>query len=103
MTGRPSWYSVRSVFAHDGGVFEERVTLWRATSFDEALELAEAEAIEYADTEFAEFAGILQAYEIGEQPTHGTEIFSLQRDSDLDLDAYIERFFDTGEERQDPS
>jgi hypothetical protein len=103
MTSRPSWYSVRSVFGHDGGVFEERVTLWRATSFEEALELAEAEAIQYADTEFAEFAGILQAFEIGEQPTHGTEIFSLQRDSELELDDYIDRFFATGEERQDPS
>jgi hypothetical protein len=43
------WFSVRCLFATDAaapGAYEERITLWRAPGFDEAIELAEAEARE---------------------------------------------------------
>jgi hypothetical protein len=30
---------------------------------------------------------------------HGTEVFSLLRTSDLSVDAYLDRFHDTGNER----
>lgn len=48
------WYGVRCVFQHgpadiEGTSYEERVTLWRAASFDEAIESAEQEARQYAD------------------------------------------------------
>jgi hypothetical protein len=101
-----AWYGVRCVFQHgpdgpDGTSYEERVTLWRAGSFDEAIGLAEAEAAEYAagladvvDT------GLVQAYALTEPPGHGAEVFSLIRDSVLTSDEYLDRFFDTGGERQ---
>jgi hypothetical protein len=44
------WYSVRCVIRSaatsgvDGWTYEERVTMWRASSLDEAIERAEHEA-----------------------------------------------------------
>jgi hypothetical protein len=99
------WYAVRSVF--DSGtatehVYEERITLWQAATFDDALARAEAEAVEYA-----EFAGVTyvtgfaQAYPLADAPPRdGTEVFSLIRDSALPPRSYVDRFFATGQERQ---
>jgi hypothetical protein len=48
------WFAVRCIFAIGRGdddevhTYEERITLWRASHFDEAIALAEAEATEYA-------------------------------------------------------
>ena len=41
-----------------------------------------------------------QAYELTGEPGIGAEIFSLIRDSRLDPDAYLDRFFDTGDEHE---
>jgi hypothetical protein len=100
-----SWFGVRCLFRHHGDVYEERVTLWRAHDFAEAIELAEAEAREYAAVlsspdgrnEYIEFA---QAYLLDDEPGHGAEVFSLLRDSDLPPGEYVDRFFDTGEEHE---
>jgi hypothetical protein len=110
-----SWYAVRSVFraettaefapadlADGESAYEERITLWQATTFDEAIDLAEAEAVEYAEFMGVEYlADFGQAYNVADvPPRNGTEIFSLTRYSPLAAEAYIERFFDTGRERQ---
>jgi hypothetical protein len=109
------WYAVRSVFRttpspaaplpdiDEGEVaFEERITLWHAGSFDAALEAAEVEALAYAEFSGAEYlADFGQAYQLADvPPRNGTEVFSLIRYSALDSAAYIDRFFDTGRERQ---
>jgi hypothetical protein len=98
------WYAVRSVFSTAGEAensYEERITLWRAGTSDEALEKAEAEAEEYA-----EFAGATylsdfgQAYALADAPPRdGAEVFSLIRSSPLPPRPYLDRFFDTGDER----
>jgi hypothetical protein len=61
MTGDLQWFAVRCIFELDPSygsrgsattehLYEERVTLWRTTSIDAALELAEREAqTDYAD------------------------------------------------------
>ncbi|MDQ1663582.1 MAG: hypothetical protein QOJ68_3562 [Blastococcus sp.] len=110
-----SWYAVRSVFraqttaefapddlADGESAYEERITLWQATTFDEAIDLAEAEAIEYAEFMGVEYlADFGQAYNVADvPPRNGTEIFSLTRYSPLPPEPYIETFFDTGRERQ---
>ena len=46
------WYGVRHVIKWDdrvenGNSYEERVTLWRADSFDDAIRRAETEAAEH--------------------------------------------------------
>jgi len=94
------WFGVRCVFHDPEGTYEERVTIWQAGSFDEAVLLAEAEAKEYAADVESEFLGFAQAYVMADPPTHGTEVFSLLRDSDLDPDEYLDTFFDTGDERE---
>ena len=109
------WYTVRSVFrartagefapadlSEDEHAYEERITLWQATTFDDAIDLAEAEAIEYAEFMGVEYlADFGQAYNVADvPPRNGTEIFSLTRYSPLPPEPYIETFFDTGRERQ---
>jgi hypothetical protein len=98
------WYAVRSVFAAAGEAedsYEERITLWRAGSSDEALEKAAAEAVEYAEFAGATYlAGFGQVYELPDAPPRdGAEVFSLTRSSALPPRPYLERFFDTGYER----
>ncbi|MFF0723057.1 hypothetical protein [Micromonospora sp. NPDC003816] len=99
------WFCVRCVFRVGGDsasqVYEERLTLWRAEAFDEAIALAEDEALGYAaEQSDMEFVGLAQAYRLFSEPGNGAEVFSLVRASALDPPAYLTRFFDTGEERQ---
>jgi len=96
------WCSVRCIIEfRDLSTFEERVTLWRASSLGDAIELAEAEAREYATGLDGRYAGMAQAYgPIDGEPGHGVEVFSLMRSSSLDAAAYLSRFFDTGTEQQ---
>jgi hypothetical protein len=96
-----TWFSTRCVFRHlDPAMFEERITVWQAADVDEAIELAEAEAEEYAQDNEIEFNGFVQAYSMFDQLEPGAEVFSLGRVSDLSEDDYLTRFFDTGFERQ---
>lgn len=98
------WYGVRCVFEwtqRETRPFEERITLWRAGSLDEAIELAEVDAREYAENIDATYLGFAQAYAIGETKlTPGSEAFSLLRDSSLPAEKYLDRHFDTGGEHQ---
>jgi hypothetical protein len=105
-----SWYAVRSLFrtgdrvdlGEGAGSYEERITVWRARSPEEALERAAAEAGEYADFAGTTYlAGFGQAYHLADAPPRdGVEVFSLVRDSDLAPEPYVGRFFATGRERE---
>lgn len=100
-------YSVRCIFLWAPRadqkakyLYEERITLWRAESIDHAIELAEEEAEAYA-TDGDAFLHFLQAYALYDEIlASGVEAFSLLRESDLEPDAYIDAFFDTGAERE---
>jgi hypothetical protein len=110
------WFAVRCVFRNDSSsdwrppdlepgqsVYEERVTLWFAASFDDAIAQAEAEAAQYAaDVDFT-YLGLAQTYRLDDCPAHGAEVFSLMRYSDLMPEEYLDRFFETGTERQQNS
>lgn len=106
------WYAVRSVIrlaAQAAGQpgeksqpYEERITLWQAADHHEAIERAEAEAVQYAEALGAEYLiQFGQAFELFDEPGDGAEIFSLIRDSPLSPPAYIRTFFQTGAERHD--
>jgi hypothetical protein len=97
-----SWYGVRCIFKwRDRPEYEERVTVWRATSFEAAIERAEAEAREYGAATELEYLGLAQAFDLkAVQIKDGCEVFSLIRTSLLAPGEYIDRFFDTGSERQ---
>lgn len=111
VTDDGQWYAVRCIFRQqfledlegaDASIYEERITLWRARSGDHAIELAEEEAGEYAALLEAgvEYLGLAQSYRLADEPGHGSEVFSLLRESELDREAYLDTFFDTGTERQ---
>jgi hypothetical protein len=105
------WFGVRCVFELDPAVgagtepnvFEERVTIWQASDFDLAIELAEAEAADYARILDAKYLGLAHAYRIESSPTQGTEVFSLIRRSELAPREYVNAFFDTGQELRGPA
>jgi hypothetical protein len=93
-----SWYGVRCILLANPGLYEERITVWNASTFDEAVGLAEEEAKEYAAQIEGQYLGFLQAYRMANDLGHSSEVFSLLRDSDLDPTEYIDRFFQTGSE-----
>lgn len=109
MDAEPGWYAVRSVLRlknpsdQTGSAYEERITLWHAASFAEAIEKAEAESKSYVDgLDLPPNAStdLVQAYHLFDEPGDGAEIFSLIRLSELEPEAYLDTYFDTGTERQ---
>ena len=82
-------------------LFEERITIWKATSFDAAIALAEREAKSYAREGECKYLGLAQAYWMfAGSLKSGAEVFSLMRESDYAQKRYLCAFFDTGKERQ---
>ncbi len=80
-------------------MYEERITLWRAKSFEKAIAKAEKEALQYAKAIDAKYLGFAQAYWMCDKhKSSGIEVYSLVRDSNLKSKKYIDRFFDTGYE-----
>jgi len=105
---QPDWYSVRCLFCSarredmvKQHLYEERITVWRAASFDEAVSLAEDEAHQYAKDTDSEYIELAQAYHVyPKRLSSGSEVFSLMRESNHSPGKYLDRYFDTGEERQ---
>ena len=106
--GRMGWYSVRCVFQlidvrEDESPYEERITLWQASDFETAIELAEDEAAEYIEDTSWAYLGLAQCFYLGDDVNRilsGTEVYSLIRNSDLPPEDYLDTFFDTGDEYQ---
>lgn len=96
------WYGVRCIFEFLKNEYEERVTVWQAVSFEDAIAKAEAEAHEYVeDTGVLGYVGLAQAYFIGNDAlAEGSEVYSLIRKSPLDPQDYVTAMFDTGHERE---
>lgn len=102
-----AWFAVRSIFVLDARgesedcTYEERVRLFDAADADAAIARSEVEAAEYAaGLDGCTALGFHQSFELFDAPGDGSEVFSLMRDSDLEPDDYLDRFFDTGTERQ---
>jgi Domain of unknown function (DUF4288) len=109
------WYSVRCVFRARAGqqtaftdlatgesAYEERITLWSAESADDAIEQAEADARRHEAQRDVEYLGMAQSYRLEDEPGDGAEIFSMTRKSTLESDPYLDTFFDTGDEYEQP-
>lgn len=97
-----NWYGVRSIYLHaELGAFEERVTIWLASTSEEAIGLAEADSSEYCDgLDGVSYVGFSESFKMYDAPENGAEVFSLMRQSSLSAEAYITRFYDTGGERR---
>ena len=97
------WYSVRCHFLHRAGewseqqMYEERITLWKADSFEHAIQRAEVEALEYIESINAVYLNAATSYHLFEVgfAIDGAEVFSEMRRSDLEASAYLDRFFFT--------
>src|SRR5450631_4380201 len=94
-----NWFGVRCVFELDP---ETRADT-DPRAFETAIELAEADAVDYATTLGAKYLGLAQAYKIEGPPMQGSEVFSLIRQSELAPGGYLSAFFDTGRENQGPA
>ena len=83
--------------------YEERITLWKSSNIDEAIRLAEQEAMIYMDSKSRKCVILLQAFELYDELgefLNGIEVFSLIRDSDLPPSKYRRRHFATGHEHE---
>lgn len=97
-----AWYSVRSVFRGDtnedgklGRAFEERVVLFRAESFGEALAKGGAEAKRYAaDLPGGRMLDHLVAYHIHDDDLReGDEIWSCVRNLDTSDEDFMRQVY----------
>jgi hypothetical protein len=95
-----AWFGIRFIFEADKEVYEERITVWEADSFVQALARGEADALEYADQISGKYLGLAQAFMMPDGCADGNEVFSLIRQSRLKPEAYVDHFFDTGGELQ---
>ena len=103
-----SLYSIKCLFRHldldtespMASTYEERIVLVQASSDDEAIALAEQDAIEYAkdtDCEYINFATSFHIFD--EKVVSFTEVYSEMRESNLEPNEYLDYFYDTGCER----
>lgn len=98
------WYSVRSVFRSDRTEdgqprrsFEERVVLFRAASFEDALTKGEAEARRYsADSPRYHMLNHLVAYYIHSDDVlcDGDEVWSSVREVDTTDELFLKKVFE---------
>ncbi|MCH6259323.1 DUF4288 domain-containing protein [Puniceicoccaceae bacterium K14] len=113
MSTKKYWFTTKAIFSVPNReelgnyLYEERVLLWNASSFDEAFKLASEEAKEYEkNAEGIRFLGRCDAYQIDHDLIgHGSELWSLQRGSNLEPYYYVKTFIDTerevGDEMED--
>lgn len=78
--------------------YEERITIWKAESFEEAIEMASLEAQEYAENHHGMYLGFCQAFEMYNDPQDGAEVYSIMREDDREPETYIDGMYDTGRE-----
>jgi len=103
---KSSWFAVRAFIKFDDlddcPVYEERITLWRCSSIEDAVTRGGVEAEAYASVNGAINLGAYQAYSLTGAPKSGHEVFSLMRSSSLSLNEYLDRFFfDSGNRSTD--
>lgn len=103
------WYGAKMIFKHIGvsncvkkNLYEERIILVQAVSFNDAIKEAELEATEYISyddsTKYLEFVNV---FKLDEEDKIGnrTEVYSIMRESDLESNDYLDKFYDTGFEK----
>lgn len=101
------WFAVKCLFSHpdrakdsEPSLYEERITLWRAASWDEAFKLAETEAQEYAGSNRCVFHFASDAFHLFDKEVgHGSEIWSVMRGSGMDPEPYKQTFCATPRDR----
>ncbi|MCL2641536.1 MAG: DUF4288 domain-containing protein [Phycisphaerales bacterium] len=103
------WYGAKTLYEHIGlagpkskkKVYEERVVVFRAKSAEEAIDLAEEEAREYAaGLKGVRYLNYVMVYIMSETVIRpGMEVYSLMRQMDLKPRAFMGRYHDAKSER----
>ncbi|PCJ96015.1 MAG: hypothetical protein COA45_11490 [Zetaproteobacteria bacterium] len=105
MENEKEWFSVKGIFRwfmkETGGTssFEERIVIFQAMSFDDAIKLAENEAKEYCKEDATanfkiESLGLWNAFSLSDGAIQNkTEVYSNLVDSDLSTKQYIEKYY----------
>ena len=106
-----TWYAVKGLFrwyfkeSGDTSNFEERVHIFWASSFDEALDLAENEAITYCTEDPSanfriESLMAIMVYLVHAPLESGVEVFSRLMDSDLTSEKLHLRYYPKSHEHK---
>lgn len=110
-----TWYAAKSLcrwYLKESGesrCVEERLVLFKASGFDEALKLAQAEVTEYCshDAPTANFRiepiDWLDVYLIDEHPDEHVEVYSRLMDTTLSGDAFLRRYYPKSQDHKPPS
>lgn len=107
MSESEPWFSVRCLFAHrsrvefgDGNLYEERITLWKSKSWEEAYRLAKVEALAYAKESGSELIDTTDSFHLFDNEVgSGSEVWSLMRGSHLAPREYTDTFCCTNRDR----
>jgi len=94
LPGDLRWYGVRTAYRFSEDMVEERVTLWLATTDEEAIALAEAEAREYVEGMSMTYLGHPEAFAtfIANVPIKpGMEVFSSLGEVGLPPGQYLKK------------
>ncbi|WP_269539483.1 DUF4288 domain-containing protein [Cerasicoccus fimbriatus] len=101
------WYAVRCLFSHPTRarkgetLFEERITLWKCASENEAYLKAETEAAKYATEANCIFIRATDAFHLfDELVSEGSEVWSTMRGSRFNAEQYEDTFISTSADRQ---
>lgn len=101
------WYGIKCLIEHDGlseepgsHVYEERVVIFCAPDFDQAIARAEREVADYAQANGARYIGYCNAYKIDALAIEdGTEVYSVMREVPLPCADFITRYYDDGTDK----
>jgi lauroyl/myristoyl acyltransferase len=95
------WFAVKCVY-HDSkkGLYEERITLYRARDGKEAIDKAEEETKQVCEAlEGYSYTGYAEAFHLfDEEFNDGVELYASLRKSKLSSADYVKKFVRTGEE-----
>lgn len=105
ITNPEPWYGVRLLYQLTGTkdlAYEERIVIVRAQDAEAAIAVAEEKSRSSYENSSTRYIGYAMGFNIfdehGDSLGEGVEVFSLIRKSELDAEAYIDRYHDTGNE-----
>jgi hypothetical protein len=101
------WYGVKCIFEHGGlseepgaHVYEERVVVLRASTFDEAMIRAEEEAEQYASRRNAVYCGYCNSFSIAvSELADLSEVYSVMREMKMGADEFVDHYYDDGTDK----
>ena len=104
---KDDYYAVRCLFSHptrerikNQNLYEERITIWEAQTWEEAYKMAELEAKNYAKEADAIFIEATDSFKLFDNKFNsGLEVWSTMRDSKVSNAEYISNYINTGKER----